>query len=230
MTAPTPKDAPESPKNGALWVTTAAAADVFGVSERTVKRWIDAGEIESQKQGRRRFVRPFKVTSKVTFEVTSKGHESDIKSDTGSATAPDLSVIEGTSKVTPEVTQVTSEVTRPDAMVEQLRSEVARLAGHVERLDGHVERLTMLVESANQSLQREQQLHAETLLQLSAKNNRADSGTVLSASPSTLAEPETSTRNAQKATPTPFVADTRDAPISDYGDLADWLEKEILGR
>lgn len=57
MTAQTPKDAPESPESGAVWLSVAEAAAARRVSIRTVKRWIATGEVETQKDGARRVVR-----------------------------------------------------------------------------------------------------------------------------------------------------------------------------
>jgi hypothetical protein len=56
MTPDTPKPSPNATETPAKWVSVAEAAAARRVSIRTVKRWIETGEVESRKEGGRRLV------------------------------------------------------------------------------------------------------------------------------------------------------------------------------
>jgi hypothetical protein len=76
----TPVNAPESPAN---WFSVAAFALARGVSIRTVKRWIENGEVTTKKDGARRLVwlekeghsRDIRGTQERDIRDTEEGHE-----------------------------------------------------------------------------------------------------------------------------------------------------------
>lgn len=56
MTPQTPEHAPNATETPAKWVSVSEAAAARRVSIRTVKRWIETGEVESRKEGGRRLI------------------------------------------------------------------------------------------------------------------------------------------------------------------------------
>jgi DNA-binding transcriptional MerR regulator len=76
MTPDTPKRAPEVTESPAKWLFVSEAAAACGVSIRTVKRWIENGEVETRKDGARRLVSmPQKRDTEGTKATRQKGHE-----------------------------------------------------------------------------------------------------------------------------------------------------------
>jgi len=72
----TPTDAPESPPNRQEWLSVGDFAAARRLSVRTVKRYIEAGEVETKKESGRRFVRDFEKGQTGHLERdTAKGTE-----------------------------------------------------------------------------------------------------------------------------------------------------------
>ncbi len=71
----------ESPTTPEGWLSVAAFATARGCSIRTVKRWIESGEVATRKDGARRFVRPLgEGTQSDTQGTRQKGHAPEVVS------------------------------------------------------------------------------------------------------------------------------------------------------
>jgi len=73
--ADAPKPSPNATETPAKWVSVAEAAAARRCSIRTVKRWIEQGEVETRKEGGRRLVSmPEKRDTEGTRQKGHQGH------------------------------------------------------------------------------------------------------------------------------------------------------------
>jgi septal ring factor EnvC (AmiA/AmiB activator) len=63
---------------GQQWVTKAVACQVNGISERTLRRWITEGKIQSKHEGKRLFV----LVDTADIGAVNIGQSADIQADT----------------------------------------------------------------------------------------------------------------------------------------------------
>jgi septal ring factor EnvC (AmiA/AmiB activator) len=63
---------------GQQWVTRAVACKVNGISERTLRRWINEGKIQSKHEGKRLFV----LVDTADIGAVNIGQSADIQADT----------------------------------------------------------------------------------------------------------------------------------------------------
>jgi hypothetical protein len=237
MTPDTRKDAPEAPESGAVWLSAAAAAQVLGVSEKTVWRRAKVGQLIGRKvtSARGGLVweialnptgqptgqptdRPDKPTGQRLYKV-----EQNLTENQGFDAQTDrTSRADKTDRPTGQngATDRTKEVELLEDALARERENAAFLRGVVEQLqrDGAETRaaLRKALDGQPKQLTSGEQSGAASgnLEQLGTKNGR-DGGKL---------------RAVKVRSVVTTGAASNGADLSSYGALADWLENEILER
>jgi len=122
------------------WVTRVVACQVNGISERTLRRWINEGKIQSKREGNRLFV----LVDIADTEAVNIGQGADIQADTA--------IIE---QVKRENELLRSQLSEKDKQIEKLQQE---LSENSQRSDSIIMQLSrnqqLMLESSEQKARR----------------------------------------------------------------------------
>lgn len=111
------------------WVTRAVACQVNGISERTLRRWINEGKIQSKREGNRLFV----LVDIADTEAVKSGQGADIQADTA--------IIE---QVKRENELLRQQLSEKDKQIGNLQEELSKQS---QRSDMIAMQITRLLES-----------------------------------------------------------------------------------
>ena len=212
MTPDTPKDAPETPANGAAWLSVSEAAALAGISSRGIQKRATRGQLKARK-ALRRGVEVWEIDGHELSANLGANREPN-RREPGANPAPshvqngcEPGANLGANRCEPGANQPDEMTAR---LLAQLETENSFLRGVVEQLqrDGAETRAALRKSLDNAPRQLTSGGNSEKLEQV---KNLTDAATA----------PESS---ANKTT------GTETGEISSYDDLADWLESEVLER
>lgn len=218
----TPKTSPETLETASVWLSVAAFAQARGCSIRSVKRYIENGEVETRKDGARRFVRPLEEGHKGDTEgAQQKGHAPEVVSLSRSVHAQSEGHAQGTQRDTEGTQPVSLSPMNASEVENQLRADLQRerenaafLRGVIEQLQRDAIELRAIARDALRMAPK----------QLSAGGHLAQLGT------------DSSARNApdraQKGEANNVPSDAQNAPESkraplSYASIADEIERRL---
>jgi excisionase family DNA binding protein len=129
---------------GQEWVTVAQACRIYGVSRRTLTRWIKQGKLESKIDGNRRLV----LTSDIGHGETKQGHDD-------SSMSQDMSQQELIKQLRSDIASLEKQLETKDKQIEELQKE---LSEHSQRTDSIIMQLSrnqqLMIESTEQKVGR----------------------------------------------------------------------------
>jgi hypothetical protein len=216
MTPDTPKPSPNATETPAKWVSVAEAAAARRCSIRTVKRWIETGEVESRKEGGRRLVLLLDSSAERDTEGPKGTRQRGHKPGGVSLLAPFDAQKEGHSEGTQDARPV-SLLALSGAESSEREAELLRDSLASERAQNAFLRSTI------EQLQRD---GAETRAALREALKLAPKAITAGAAESSDAAPMDGRSDATGSKPTkgaPDAPESSETGLS-YGDIADWLE------
>lgn len=253
--ADAPKPSPNATEAPAKWVSVSEAAAARRCSIRTVKRWIEQGEVETRKEGGRRLVwlldsgtierdtegtkgtrpkghKPGAVSLPAPFDARKEGHGEGTEGTQDARPVSLLALSGGESSA--GASDREAELLR-DSLASE-RAQTAFLRATIEQLqrDGAETRAALREALKAMPKQLTSGAAAGEMQQVATLKNESELTQVNAlkkeASRATLTAPETRDVATPLVTPGAALNEAQNGEVSSYSALADWLENEILER
>jgi hypothetical protein len=234
MTPDTPKPSPNATETPAKWVSVSEAAAARRCSIRTVKRWIETGEVESRKEGGRRLILMLdsgadESAKRDTKGTPQKGHKPFAVSPLTPLDAQKEGHSEGTQDARPvsllALSGGDSSASASDREAELLRDSLASERAQVAFLRSTIEQLQRDGAETRAALREALKAMPKQLTSGAASGDLEQLGTENGRELTKVNDEKKGASNETLTTPGAASNEAANGEVSSYGAIADDLEK-----